>query len=93
MYHDIQICPVRAGQSFRPAESTRAETAGWKVRWSPPALLGGPPFETVQLGFSRPSSPVSTPLPRAGRRVATGALWQRQSQISWKWISAALAIH
>ena len=89
MYYEIQSRPVQADPSFRLADATGAETAGQKVSRPPSALPGALRFETVRNGFSWPISPARTSLPRAGR-FTTGALWRRQSQISWKWISAAL---
>jgi hypothetical protein len=97
MHQEIQFRLFKADQSFRPADSTGTESVGQKVSWPAPvwppthtAVPGALQFETVRKGFSWPMSRVRTSPTRAGR-FATGALWKRQSQISWKWISAALA--
>lgn len=96
MHQEIQFRLFKADQSFRLADSTGTKPAGQKVSWSAPvwppkhtAVPGALQFETVREGFLWPMPRARTSPARAGR-FATGALWQRQSQISWKWISAAL---
>jgi hypothetical protein len=97
VHQETQSRPLTADQSFRPADSTGAKTAGQKVSWPAPArppenraTLGTLRFETVRNCFSWPMPRARTSPSRAGL-FAPGSLWQRQSQISWKWISAALA--
>jgi hypothetical protein len=94
MHQKVQPCP-KADQSLRHADSAGAETARQKVSWSALALLNytATPevlrFKAVLNGFLMPMSRSRTSSLRAGLCERQG-LWQRQSQISWKWLSRTL---